>query len=132
MWTTSWTESCWRPRARRPRAAWSRSATAGGGGCRLSGGVGVETRHFFGRYARMLGRRRVAVAPTAVVGALARAISVFSRDSEVTPAAVEYLTRRGTYSIERARSLLGYEPAVGLDEGMARTEAWLRGEGLLG
>jgi nucleoside-diphosphate-sugar epimerase len=98
----------------------------------LSDGVGVESRHFFGRYARMLGRRRVAVAPTAVVGALARAISVFSRDSEVTPAAVEYLTRRGTYSIERARSLLGYEPAVGLDEGMARTEAWLRGEGLLG
>ena len=31
----------------------------------LSGGHDVETREFFGRYARMLGRRRVPVAPTA-------------------------------------------------------------------
>jgi nucleoside-diphosphate-sugar epimerase len=97
----------------------------------LSDGLGVESRHFFGRYARMLGRRRVPVAPTAAIRALAAAISTLPGDSEVTPAAVDYLTRRGTYSIERARTLLGYEPAVDLDEGMARTEAWLRTEGLL-
>jgi nucleoside-diphosphate-sugar epimerase len=45
---------------------------------------------------------------------------------------MRYLARTGTYSIEKARKLLGYEPAVDLDEGMRRTELWLRAEGLLG
>ena len=44
---------------------------------------------------------------------------------------MRYLARPGTYSIEKARELLGYEPAVGLDEGMRRTEDWLREHGLL-
>ena len=97
----------------------------------LTDGVGIESREFFRHYARMLGRRAVPVAPTAVVRALARAVALVRPGSEVTPAAVDYIARRGTYSIERARSLLGFEPAVGLDEGMERTEAWLRAEGLL-
>ena len=45
---------------------------------------------------------------------------------------MRYLARTGTYSIEKARRVLGYEPEVGLEEGMARTEAWLREHGLLG
>lgn len=97
----------------------------------LTDGAGVPTREFFGHYARMVGRR-VAVAPTAAVRLLARAVGALRDESEVTPSAADYLARRGTYSIERARSLLGYEPAVGLEEGMARTERWLREEGLLG
>jgi nucleoside-diphosphate-sugar epimerase len=44
---------------------------------------------------------------------------------------MRYLARPGTYSIEKARRVLGYAPAVDLDEGMARTEAWLRAEGRL-
>ena len=98
----------------------------------LTDGAGVRAREFFGHYARMLGRRGVPVAPTAVVRLLAAAVGVLQRESEVTPSAADYLGRRGTYSIERARSLLGYEPAVGLEEGMARTERWLREQGLLG
>jgi nucleoside-diphosphate-sugar epimerase len=54
-----------------------------------------------------------------------------SAGGEVTADAIRYLARKGTYSIEKARSLLGYEPAVDLDEGMRRSEQWLRGEGLL-
>jgi nucleoside-diphosphate-sugar epimerase len=98
----------------------------------LSDGIGVETRDFFGRYARMLGRRGVPSAPTPLALALAGAASLVMRDTEVTPAAARYLSRRGTYSIGKARTLLGYEPAVGLDEGMERTRVWLRAEGLLG
>jgi nucleoside-diphosphate-sugar epimerase len=44
---------------------------------------------------------------------------------------MRYLARTGTYSIAKARRVLGYEPAIDLDEGMRRTEVWLRGEGLL-
>lgn len=102
----------------------------------LSGGHDVETREFFGRYARMLGRRRVPVAPTsvvvAIVAALARAGRLGGSNPEVTPAAVRYLARSGTYSIGRARSVLGYRPAVDLDQGMRRSEEWLRAEGVLG
>jgi nucleoside-diphosphate-sugar epimerase len=97
----------------------------------LTGERSVKSREFFGHYARMLGRRRVPGAPTPLVALLAAALARVSSDTEVTPAAVRYLARKGSYSIEKARSLLGYQPAVGLEEGMRRTEEWLRSEGLL-
>ena len=97
----------------------------------LTGGAGVETRDYFGRYARMVGKDRVPVAPTPVVVALAATLGRFTGGGEVTPDAIRYLARTGTYSIEKARSMLGYEPAVDLDEGMRRSEQWLRAEGLL-
>jgi nucleoside-diphosphate-sugar epimerase len=102
----------------------------------LSGGRDTEAREYFGHYARMLGRDRVPVAPTPVVAALAAVVGQIGRlrgsAPEVTPAAVRYLARSGTYSIEKARSLLGYRPAVELHEGMRRCEAWLRAERVLG
>jgi nucleoside-diphosphate-sugar epimerase len=101
----------------------------------LSGGADVEARDFFDHYGRMLGKRRVPVAPTPVVAAMAAVFHHAGRLRgsiiEVTPAAVRYLTRTGTYSIEKARSVLDYAPSVDLDEGMRRCEEWLRGEGLL-
>lgn len=99
----------------------------------LSGGRDVEPREFFGHYARMLGRKRVPVAPTPAVVAMAAAVGrLRGSDFVVTPAAVRYLARTGTYSIEKARSMLGYRPAVDLDDGMRRCEEWLRAEGVLG
>ena len=101
----------------------------------LSGGRDVEASEFFGHYARMLGKKRVPTAPTPVVAALAGAIGHVRRlrgvAPEVTPAAVRYLSRTGSYSIEKARRVLGYRPETGLDEGMARCEEWLRAEGAL-
>jgi nucleoside-diphosphate-sugar epimerase len=40
-----------------------------------------------------------------------------------------YLLRTGTYSNEKARRLLGWEPRVSLSEGLQRTVAWLRDQG---
>jgi nucleoside-diphosphate-sugar epimerase len=102
----------------------------------VSGGAGVETREFFGHYARMLGRRGVPTVPTSVALAAAAAQSGIARlrgtVNEVTPAGVRYLAlRRGTYGISKASELLDWAPAVGLEEGMSRTEAWLRDQGLL-
>jgi nucleoside-diphosphate-sugar epimerase len=102
----------------------------------LSGGHDVEDRDFCGRYARMLGKGRVPVAPTPVVVIIAAVIDRAARlrgsTTEVTPAAVRYFARSGTYSIEKARSVLDYRPSVDLDEGMRRCEEWLRAEGLIG
>ena len=61
------------------------------------------------------------------VGTATRAMG---RDSELGHASIGMLVRRGTYSIDKARSMLGYEPAVDLDEGMRRVADWLDEQGL--
>lgn len=101
----------------------------------ISDGVGLSNAEFFGRYARMIGKRKVPTAPAALLRPLARlahGLSAFTPlSSETNPDTIAMLSRRGTYSIEKARTMLGYEPAVGIEQGFARTEAWLRAEGLL-
>jgi nucleoside-diphosphate-sugar epimerase len=101
----------------------------------ISDGVGVPCAEFFGHYYRMLGRKGPRTLPTAVaVGAAAipEALAALTgRKTEIRRESMRYLARDGTYSIDKARALLGYEPAVDLNEGMGRTEAWLREQGLL-
>jgi nucleoside-diphosphate-sugar epimerase len=55
-----------------------------------------------------------------------RANRVFRINSEVTPDAMYMLARSGDISIAKARRLLGYEPKVTLEEGLRRSEDWLR------
>lgn len=102
----------------------------------ITGGEAPTTRDFFERYARMLGREGLTTLPNAVATPLAAAVHALSvvtgsGGNEVNPATVAYLSRTGTYSIAKARAVLGFEPRVSLDEGFARTERWLRAEGLL-
>jgi nucleoside-diphosphate-sugar epimerase len=101
----------------------------------LTDGVGVECREFFAHHHRWLGAKGPRTASTPVATALAAASGfayrLAGRDSEVNAHAVRYLARTGTYSIEKARSVLGYEPAVGLEEGLERSRAWAEAEGLL-
>ena len=47
------------------------------------------------------------------------------------PKQVDFLAAKTDVSIEKARRLLGYEPAFSLDRGMALTEAYLRWAGML-
>ena len=100
----------------------------------ITGGVGVPPRDFFGHYARMLGVPLRSVPPIAarmaapLVAAASRALG---RTPPLSGRTLEYVTHPGTYSVEKAARVLGWRPAVGLDEGMARTEAWLRAEGRL-
>ena len=102
----------------------------------ISDGTGPTTREFFGHYYRMLGKSGPPVLPMpAAMGLVALpelAARIGGVDTEINRISMRYLGRTGTYSIEKARRILGYEPKVGLDEGMARTEAWLREHGLLG
>jgi nucleoside-diphosphate-sugar epimerase len=91
----------------------------------LSGGVGVPNRDFFGAYADLAGTR-LPTAPAPVALAFARVRQALPGDDDVNPFAVRYMLRRGTYSIAKARAVLGYAPAVGLEEGLARTVQWLQ------
>jgi nucleoside-diphosphate-sugar epimerase len=47
------------------------------------------------------------------------------------PEVVRFLASRARVHSTKARELLGYRPAFGLDDGMRLTEAWARWEGLL-
>jgi nucleoside-diphosphate-sugar epimerase len=101
----------------------------------LTGGVGVPCREFFGHYYRMLARRGPPVAPSALAGALAALIGPVDRargrESEANRSTMRYLSRRHTYSIAKARTLLGYQPRFDLEHGMRATEAWLRAQHLV-
>ena len=101
----------------------------------LTGSEKPTIGEFFGNYCRMLGIDGPRTAPTRVVREVARAMDlaakVRGRRSEATAAAIDYFTRRGSYSIARAREVLGYEPRHDLEAGMRKTEAWLRSEGLV-
>jgi nucleoside-diphosphate-sugar epimerase len=44
---------------------------------------------------------------------------------------LSYYTGRAIYPTTKAEELLGYRPRVGIEEGMRRTEAWLRHAGYL-
>lgn len=101
----------------------------------VTGAEPVTIGEFVAHYCRMLGIDAPRSVPAPVARAVAGAIDAVARlrrtRNEVTPAAIDYFMRRGTYSIARAREVLGYEPAVDLEEGMRRTEAWLRSEGFV-
>jgi nucleoside-diphosphate-sugar epimerase len=80
----------------------------------ISGGVGVTPAEFF-----------------ALVRGLAGPLSLLGDKAPLSRRTLEYVTHPGTYSIAKAEALLGWSPHVDLAEGMARTEKWLRAEGLL-
>ncbi|MGZ6792676.1 MAG: NAD-dependent epimerase/dehydratase family protein [Mycobacteriales bacterium] len=96
----------------------------------VSGGVGVPPAEFFGHYARMTGRH-LPVLPLPLVCGLAAPLSLLGDRAPLSRRTLEYVTHPGTYSIAKARDLLGWAPQVDLAEGMRRTEAWLRAQGLL-
>ena len=101
----------------------------------IADGYAIDIGDFFGHYARMLGKDRIRTLPAPVARTIAaaggRIEKRLGRDTEMSAASMDYLTKRGGYSIEKARRVLGYEPKVGLEEGMRRCEEWLRSEGVV-
>ncbi len=98
----------------------------------LTGGVGVSPREFFGHYARMVGVRLRSVPPVAarVAAPLVAGVSrLIGRTPPLSGRTLEYVTHSGTYAIDKMERVVGWTPSVGLEDGMARTEAWLRETG---
>ncbi|HMS62114.1 MAG TPA: NAD-dependent epimerase/dehydratase family protein [Solirubrobacteraceae bacterium] len=108
---------------------------AGGQAVTAWDGVPVTAKAYFDRYARMLGKGEVRCAPEPVLRAAAGVLElrarVTGRPADVTREAIRYITRHAVYPNDRARDLLGWEPQVDLDEGLRRTEDWLRAERLI-
>lgn len=108
------------------------SAAADGQVFTLSDGVGVPCREFFAPYAELVGRKLIML-PTPVAIGAAAVIQQLARlsegDNDINPASARYMLRTGTYSIDKARRVLGWVPRVGVEEGLGRTVGWLREQG---
>jgi nucleoside-diphosphate-sugar epimerase len=102
----------------------------------LAAGTGVTCAEFFGHHWRWLGKS--GQIPTLPSGAdvviaefIGRLMRMAGRASEMGRGTIGLMSRPGTYSIEKARRLLGYDPQVTLADGMKRSEAWVRQKGLV-
>jgi 2-alkyl-3-oxoalkanoate reductase len=108
---------------------------AAGGVFHLTDGVATTCAEYFGRLGAMVGTRPrhlptpAAVAAAGLVGGVQRA---FGRSNELGAASMRLLARTGSYRIDRAREVLGFEPGIDLDTGMADVERWAAAQGLLG
>ena len=101
----------------------------------LSGAEPVTWRDYLGHFARMCGKTpppsmSLTRARLAVVGSKwHRRLTGLERRLDERD--VRLMTERCAVDISKARQRLGFVPRVTLDEGMARTEAWLRQCGYL-
>ncbi len=101
----------------------------------LGGEQAIPCKEFFGHYYRMLGKKGPPVLNTGTAIVLAEAgrllFRLLGEPTELGRGAMEMLSKKTTVSNAKARRLLGWEPQVDLEEGMRRTERWLREQNLI-
>jgi nucleoside-diphosphate-sugar epimerase len=92
-------------------------------------------RIFFGAYAEMLGCKRLPSVPFAVAwvgAALIESVArLRGRPAPFNRRVVRTLHSNNSFDCTRAQQYLGWQPRVGLEEGMKRTAEWLHQNGLL-
>jgi nucleoside-diphosphate-sugar epimerase len=95
----------------------------------------VTFEEHFNRLARIAGGREARRLPRPVLELVGMATERWAKLRGEPPAftagAVTFINRRGTVSAAKAREELGWEPRISYEEGMRRTQEWLREEGLI-
>jgi nucleoside-diphosphate-sugar epimerase len=97
-------------------------------------GTPLLTSTYIRLLAKMLGRRVIAVPGFFLKGAAALlmlADQLRGQEAMITPDNVNFLLHKVTFSGEKLRSHLSCSPAVSWEEGLRRTEVWLRTAGYL-
>ena len=56
---------------------------------------------------------------------------LLKKNTEISSGSLAMLTRQAGYSIQKAQTMLQYQPAISLKEGMMKTEQWLIQQGLI-
>jgi nucleoside-diphosphate-sugar epimerase len=88
----------------------------------------IIARHTHGRVLPF----RIPAWPIQFAGDLCEALCVpFGIEPPLYRRRVDFWTKSRAFSVEKARRLLGYFPAVDVEEGVARTAAWYKREGWL-
>lgn len=97
----------------------------------LWGNEEISCRDFFSNHWRWAGKKGAPPSiPLAVALKLTHGVwwlnRTLKRHDEVTPDTMLMFARKGGFSIENARKHLGFEPKVKLNEGLQRSEQWLK------
>ncbi|MEW5867853.1 MAG: NAD-dependent epimerase/dehydratase family protein [Chloroflexota bacterium] len=95
----------------------------------------VPWSEFFGAYARMMGIQSLPSLPYPIAWLAGLLFEIQAKmkgkRASFSRGAVQSLRSSNSFSNQKARDLLGWEPAISLEEGMRRTEAWLRQQGYI-
>jgi nucleoside-diphosphate-sugar epimerase len=101
----------------------------------ITDGIALPWKDFFGCYAQMAGRTQMRSVPELLGKIVALGMEITAKFTakppKITMQAVDYLTRKARFNIDKAQRELGYQPRFSLKEGMRITEQWLREEGHL-
>jgi nucleoside-diphosphate-sugar epimerase len=101
----------------------------------LTDGEPIPWRDFFGAYGRMLNTDSFPSVPFALAWTIGSFNEVMAalrgQRVDLNRGTVKALHSRNSFSNQKARDLLGWQPRVDFDEGMQRTEAWLHAAGYL-
>lgn len=102
----------------------------------LGGEHPITTAEYFGHFYRMLGiegppRSYSTFTAVAIAEAARLGFRVARRPTELGRGVMEMLSKTRAVSNTKAHEMLDWWPTIDLTEGMRRTEAWLRAEGLL-
>jgi len=95
----------------------------------ITDGVATSYLDFFGRLATMANVPGPRVVPTPLLKILTRAVYTLAArgltSDDASPDTVRYLSRPHAYSINKARTMLGYAPAIDLIQGLALTQPYI-------
>jgi nucleoside-diphosphate-sugar epimerase len=100
----------------------------------LSDGVSVSCKDYFERLGAMAHVKLRSLPSWALVGSFSVIAPLFEAIGKEPPAradAIRFLLRPATYSIAKARQILGYQPRRSLEDGMNAVERWAREERLV-
>jgi nucleoside-diphosphate-sugar epimerase len=101
----------------------------------VTDGAALTFASYFTQLGAPLGVRRIRTLPAGVLrasfGVLERGARLAGLRAPVSPAAVDFVARPHAVSSARVRNVLGWAPRVAIAEGLRRTHAWLRSEGLV-
>lgn len=101
----------------------------------LTDGIAVPWRDYFQAFGRMVGVESFPSVPYPLAWAFGLYKELEARlkgkRSSVNREVVKTFSSHNSFSNAKARMILGWEPAVDFEEGMRRTEAWLREQGYL-
>lgn len=101
----------------------------------LGGEQATTCEKFFGYYYRMLGKGQPRLLSTSTAIAIAEigrvVFTLLGRQTELGRGAMEMLSKKNTVSNAKAHRLLGWQQEIDLEEGMRRTESWLRARKIL-
>lgn len=96
----------------------------------------VEIEDLVRRVARAMGVEvrvpHLPVTPLVLAGHVCETVcKPFGVTPPIFPRRVDWYRQNRAFKIDKAKRDLGYRPAVGLDEGLRRTAAWYRAEGII-